>query len=117
MLHKYAEWGGLYMGTRYKRPTYDNIGKRIIDPRPDLADDTIYWNRILGAAQKKNVKLAYILHGFRCGGLRICDYKLRPDYDDKESIWANKEEYEQDRDEWLVPYREEIRKLLSEINY
>jgi hypothetical protein len=87
------------------------------DPRPDLAYDSKAWNFLLPMAEATNTTLAYILHGFRCGGLRLHKggqgYALRPDLDPDTSLWATKNQYIADRDKWLMPYQEDIINLLD----
>ena len=97
----------------------DEPRKPIIDPRPDLAYDSKDWARLLELAEELSQNIAGLLHGFRCGGLRIHrggqGYALRPDFDTKTSIWANKNQYEVDRDEWLTPWKQEIINLLNRL--
>ena len=41
------------------------------DPRPDLKGDSKEWTTLLRLAHWYNYELAGVLHGFRCGGLRL----------------------------------------------
>lgn len=43
----------------------------IADPRPDLADDSALWTRLLRRAESVDENLAGTLHGFRCCGARL----------------------------------------------
>lgn len=89
------------------------------DPRPDLAYDSKDWVRLLKLAKKMDPELAGILHGFRCGGLRLHrggrGWALRPDFDPKTSIWESRTDYETDRDKWLIPYQDKIIELLRRL--
>jgi len=63
-------------------------------------------------------QLAYILHGFRCGGCRILKsssgYIMRPEFNHN-SLWDNQVEYEQDRKKFLMPYAEKIVDCLNRL--
>ena len=102
--------------TTHSRPSYT------IDPRPDLAEDSEKWTKLLQLAMNKHgEELAGILHGFRCGGTRLKrgrnGYVLRPDVDPTGTLaWPSMEEYEAMRDKYLTPCREEVTKLLKELN-
>lgn len=90
------------------------------DPRPDLKYDSTEWEQLLAiAAQKGNSKFAWLLHGFRCGGLRLHrgaqGYVFRPDYDPASSMWHTKPQYYADRNRWLVPWEDEIIACLDEL--
>lgn len=91
----------------------------ITDPRPDLTYDSEAWTKLLKLAREKSKMLAGTIHGFRCAGLRLHrggkGYALRPDFDPKTSIWVDKEDYEIDRNKWLIPYQKEIIELLSQL--
>jgi len=89
----------------------------IEDPRPDLPD-TELWTRFLNMAMIVDEQLAYILHGFRCSGLRLykirVGYVMRPEFN-KDSLWLNQKEYDVDKVKWLVKYQEEIVDLLNRL--
>ena len=95
--------------------------QRMTDPRMDLGYDSVEWTRILNLALlvQQNKELAWILHGFRCCGLRLHKgrngWALRPDFDPKSSNWDTPEEYNRDRDKWLVPHEKEIIELLRQL--
>jgi|SRR5690606_8310573 len=101
--------------TEHKRPSYT------VDPRPDLTEDHEAWNRLLQLALDKHGEdLAGVLHGFRCGGTRLRQgkrgYVLRPDIDPTGArAWLSVEEYEEMRDKYLAPWRNEVAALLKEI--
>ncbi len=94
-----------------------------IDPRLDLHEDSKDWDKFLRRAQEKNKSLANILHGFRCGGLRLqkdikgdtVRHRLRPDFSN--SLWQSKEEYDIDKKKWLMPYHQQIIHLLEQQDY
>ena len=87
------------------------------DPRTDLTYDSKDWKRLLALAAAEDIQLAWILHAFRCVGLRLHKdgngYSLRPEFDPKSSQWTSQREYEKDRDKWLMPHREKIIKVLD----
>lgn len=86
--------------------------KVLQDPRPDLAYDSEDWTVLLTGLQVIDPMCAGVLHGFRCGGLRLHrgqqGYALRPDFDPATSIWRDQAAYNADRDRWLVPHRKRI---------
>ena len=89
------------------------------DPRPDLQYDTQEWDWLLKRAFEINQDLAYILHGFRCSGLRLlksnAGYVMRPDFEQKSSLWKNQAEYDKDKSQWLLKYTKEIIELLNKL--
>lgn len=93
---------------------------KITDPRPELTYDSADWKKLLERAEKVNGMLTGTLHGFRCGGLRLHrggkGYVLRPDFDPNSSIWTSQAEYEADKAKWLLPYQEEIKELLRQLD-
>jgi hypothetical protein len=90
----------------------------MVDSRPDLANDSQEWTRLLNMAEKINLELAGTLHGMRCCGLRLIreaeGYSLRPEFN-KDSKWSNEAEYMADRNKWLVPYGKELVELLNRL--
>lgn len=92
----------------------------IEDPRPDLRYDSEDWTQLLTLAEAKGEMVAGVLHGFRCGGLRLHrgakGWALRPDFDPERSTWQTPEEYAKDREQWLVPYADTIVELLKQLN-
>jgi hypothetical protein len=87
------------------------------DPRPNLISDSAEWTKLLNAAENTNKELAGTLHGFRCSGARLTKtsqgYIIEPDLNPKSSKWLTKAAYVIDRDKWLVPYKDELIKLLD----
>lgn len=108
---------GRLWGQPVKIETQEPI-KYMSDPRPDLENDSRDWERLLNMANEKNKNLTSILHGFRCGGLRIYKIKLghvlRPEFNSN-SLWQNHNDYEKDRDKWLMEYKNEIVDLLNKL--
>ena len=91
------------------------------DPRNDLAYDSKDWERLLTLATEEDADLAWILHGFRCVGLRLHHdsqgYVLRPEFQDaKSSKWISQAQYEKDRDKWLKSHTENLIKLLDRLS-
>lgn len=89
-----------------------------MDPRPDLKYDSPEWTILLQALDEhcQSREFVGIMHGFRCAGLRLHrgakGYVLRPDFDPT-SKWRTKEEYETDRNQWLMPWQEDIVRILQ----
>lgn len=87
------------------------------DPRPELFADSVNWLKLLNRAESINPVLAWQLHGFRCCGLRLIKednrYILKPDLNPKTGAWTKIEQYNQDRDRFLVPFQKEIIDLLE----
>ena len=90
----------------------------LADPRPDLVEDSELWTRFLQLAEDENKQLTGILHGFRCQGTRIVlgrsGYVLRPELDPDKG-WKNRQEYEKERDKWLMPHIDVIAELLKKL--
>ena len=91
------------------------------DPRPDLKYDSPEWTKLLQTLDKHCPVREFvgIMHGFRCAGLRLHrgarGYVLRPDFDPT-SKWRTKEEYEKDRDQWLMPWADDIVRILQALS-
>jgi hypothetical protein len=86
-----------------------------VDPRPDLADDSELWTRLLELAEAEDRMFAGTLHGFRCLGTRIKrgrnGYVLRPDIDPTgDTAWTSQRE--EMKEEWLRPHISKIANLL-----
>jgi len=88
------------------------------DPREDLTADTELWTKFLMFAMLVDEQLAHILHGFRCAGARIlksnAGYVLRPEFN-KDSLWSNQDEYEQDKQRYLVGFTDKIIECLNRL--
>lgn len=107
------------------------------DPRPDLAEDSVPWSRLLALAKEETERLNNkttvkqkqtgsffgVLHGFRCAGTRLRRsetgsgmYVLRPDIDPTgERAWMSQEEYEQFRDRYLAPWKDVLVRVLQRL--
>lgn len=87
------------------------------DPRPDLADDSALWTRLLGLAHPLDGDdpqgLFGALLGFRCCGARLEwdgeKYLVRPT---PGGSWANESAFQFDREKWLVPHAVALVRLL-----
>lgn len=84
-----------------------------IDPRPDLAEDSVLWEALLGWAARHDpgagteASLFGLLHGLRCGGCRLVrrpDGRLRLNYTALLDGWDETEL----REHWLMPNRQGI---------
>jgi len=88
------------------------------DPRPDLKQDSEEWDWFLKRAYDMNQDLAYILHGFRCSGLRLlksnAGYVMRPEFNSN-TLWDKQSEYDKDKSQWLLKYTKEIIELLNKL--
>jgi len=95
-------------------------GKVIKDPRPDLKEDHVLWERLLALAAAEDEDMAGVLEIFRRCGTRLVPgkssymYVLRPGEFGGEN-WRDREEYERVRDECLRPYQERITRLLKRL--
>jgi hypothetical protein len=88
------------------------------DPRPDLTNDTELWTTFLMIAMLVEEQLAHILHGFRCAGARLiktnAGYVMRSEFN-KNSLWDNQGEYDQDKKQYLVKYADKIIECLNRL--
>ncbi len=82
-----------------------------IDPRQDLVEDTCLWTILLTEARKKSITLAGVLHGLRCGGTRI--ESGAKGLVIRGGDW---EDYGTYRDKYLMPYKDDVKKLLERLN-
>lgn len=85
----------------------------MVDPRPDLREDSGLWEAVLTAAD--DPMLRGLLHGLRCGGCRLrqrSNGSLRPDYTALLDVWDEDEL----RTEWLEPFRQEVQSLFREVS-
>lgn len=87
-----------------------------VDPRPDLADDTGDWQRLLGAAYIVAPELWGALHGFRCCGARLSPNtadrgkRITPGDWDRGII-----DYREAARKWLEPFAGELKKLMRNL--
>lgn len=92
----------------------DYLGAAVVDPRPDIAEDSHLWVMLLAAAGRQSANLQGALHGFRCGGaviVRLGNGKLG--IRQGEPGW---DEYDDCRVRYLLPYKAQITRLLEEVN-
>lgn len=96
-------------------PTQDVL--KPTDPRPDLTEDHVQWNRFLRIAWEQNSAIAKILYGFRENGLRLtrgnAGWVLRPEV--SERCFESLECYETLKSKWLVPYGQQITNWLARL--
>lgn len=93
-----------------------------IDPREDLAaenpGESYWWSWLLAEAWIVNRQLAITLHGFRCMGTRLVkgekSFVLRPEVSNR--AWQSQEEYQKDRDKYLMPHRDQLAGLLKRLH-
>jgi hypothetical protein len=79
-----------------------------MDPRPDLADDTAQWERLLERARQESWPLYGILHGLRACGARL--HRGRTTW----MIVSTLPEYARDR-QWLIAYQALVTRLLRDM--
>lgn len=100
-------------------------GTWALNPRPDLTEDADRWRRLLAAAALSDTPGIYgALHGVRCCGARLVrngtGYRIAapgPDdgplsYHEPDPETGEVVTWEADREDWLVPHREELVRLL-----
>lgn len=86
------------------------------DPRPDLAEDSPPWGRLLALAFERHGEgsdsVAWLLQGIRCCGARLeaHDGRLRLEPGELGP------EYAELREKWLLPHREAITALLASLD-
>ena len=106
----YTSWKFLTMskavfgGTLYGTST-------VLDPRPDLKEDSSRWEAVLSEA-RKDPELHGLLHGLRCGGARLEQRprgSLRLNYNPLLKAWQRKELLSN----WLEPNRDKIQAVFE----
>ena len=85
------------------------------DPRPDLIADSAAWSQLLSIIWDVTGgdTLSGALHGLRC-----CGAGLQRAQDDSWRIAAREmdpDEYQADREQWLMPRRKEVAELLRRL--
>lgn len=98
----------------------------VVDPRPDLSEDSSLWVSFLTLAARESQQLFEALHGFRCCGTRLVQaasgplagmYVLRPDIDPTGAdAWTSQEEYETWKTKYLKPLEPQLLKVLKQFN-
>ncbi|MBT9258162.1 MAG: hypothetical protein KM310_00185 [Clostridiales bacterium] len=89
----------------------------LIDPRArDLPEDSLLWEFLL--ARCSDEKLRISLHAFRAAGTRLAwrnnRWIIEPILDPRQG-WSSYEEYRRLRDQFLLPKRLELTRLLAEL--
>jgi hypothetical protein len=92
------------------------------DPRPDFADDSALWTRLLARAHQWDADdprgLFGALHGFRIWGARLEEREgrlfIRP-RPAPEGGWADEAEFQAERQQWLVPHAVALVRLLRAV--
>lgn len=92
----------------------------ILDPRPEMTDDSELWTRLFKIMTRlgmNKTQLYGTLHGFRCMGTRIIPgksggYVLRGDVDPEGRKAFYLGEYEELRDKYLKPHVKSITELM-----
>lgn len=89
----------------------------LTDPRPDLREDSKLWEQLLALAVEMDGALAEALFAIRWGGSRLVQingqYAIRPQIGP--GCWLRKEDYEDVRDIWLTPHKEQVAELLRRL--
>lgn len=98
----------------------------VVDPRPDLSEDSSLWVSFLTLAAQESQQLFEALHGFRCCGTRLVQaasgplagmYVLRPDIDPTGAdAWTSLDEYEKWKTKYLKPLEPQLLKALKQFN-
>lgn len=84
----------------------------MVDPRPDLQQDSSLWSAVLVAAADDPV-LQGLLHGLRCGGARLerrGNGTLKLDYRPLLDTWQE----EHLLTDWLMPNRNKIAQVFRQ---
>jgi hypothetical protein len=89
----------------------------LADPRPDLKEDSRLWEQLLALAVAEDEALAEALFAMRWAGSRLVTvnghYAIRPQIGP--GCWIRKEDYEDVRDIWLAPKKEQVARLLKKL--
>lgn len=89
----------------------------LADPRPDLKEDSRLWEQLLALAVAEDEALAEALFAMRWAGSRLVTvhgrYAIRPQVGP--GCWIRKEDYEDARDLWLAPKKEQVARLLRKL--
>lgn len=70
----------------------------VTDPRPDLAEDSELWTRLLALAGR--TELGGALHGFRCQGARLT-VSMTGAHIEPGDGWESRRAFDADRRKWL----------------
>jgi hypothetical protein len=97
-----------------------DISHWVVDPRPDLAEDSELWTRLLECAYDLDGNnpggVFGALRAVRCCGARLVwrtqGLRIEPRFE-PEGGWATEADWQADRDRLLAPHAAKIRKLLA----
>lgn len=101
------------------------------DPRPDLDKefgDGRLWSELLLKAARVDVELWYNLRAFRIlstafrtnpktGTLRLAPLFSPSDHHEVVPGWANQQEYEKMREQYLYPWRTDLQRIIEEVTH
>ena len=89
------------------------------DPRPDLVEDSAAWRRLIRLAETCRGggpdSLAAVLDGVRCMGARLVKVEGREQWRITAGAEYTAADYAADRARWLMPHKEALRGLLSDL--
>ncbi len=87
------------------------------DPRPDLREDSRLWEQLLALTVEMDEPLGEALFAMRWAGSRLVTvnghYAIRPQVGP--GCWLKKEDYEDVRDIWLAPHKDQVAELLRRL--
>lgn len=102
------------------------LGERMVpgeqDPRPDLVEDHLLWERVLAVAHEQNTDLWGVLHGLRCCGAKLGRtggrLMLRPRVDPtgSQALWPDEQAWARDRQTWLLPRAAAVQAVLEAVD-
>jgi len=86
----------------------------IVDPRPDLPEDSFMWEQLMNLASSDQ-QIGQLLFALRCHGMRLVrgntSWVMRPEI--RPDCFTSQEEYEELKTKWLVPHGQQITRLLK----
>ena len=80
------------------------------DPRPELEQDSNLWELFISVSYLMDEQLAYILHGLKSNS----GYIMRPEFN-KDSLWDNQAEYDNDKKQYLIRCTDKIIECLNRL--
>ena len=101
-----------------------HVGEIAEDPRPDLAEDSHLWIKVLELARRSNTQIFTTLHGFRCEGAKLSrttkGLRMAPRIHGGENPrlygFNSHAEYKQQRNKWLIPLTKEIQEVFRTVD-
>ena len=90
------------------------IIKLLEDPRPDLQEDSHLWQEVLLKAKQIDSDIHGSLHGFRGVG---CTLEVKGDSLQMipSDYWRSEASYREDKMEFLMPHKENIKQIFKEV--